>query len=82
MSIATVRIAPVEQWCVREGGEVDYPKGMTVEIITESMTFNPDKRCLGRIWDVTQASAEAMAFFNGDDDPTGTMLCEHMLEMD
>jgi len=93
MSIAKVKIAPVERWCkaVRDG-MVDYPEangqanevGMAVAIKTETMRHgSPD--CAGREWELTEESLNALIQRTGADSECWTkpcFICEHMLEMD
>lgn len=92
MSIAIVRIAPVERWCTyvrscthhwtekQVGAEV----GMLVEIDTASMKVRSEQSlCAGKEWLLTLKSVKALLERIGSSNPVERMwICEHMLEMD
>lgn len=84
--IATVRIAPMEQWCktYRADAPVEKTIGLAVEIIPESMTDEQAVtwrgECGGKWWAITNMSGNKIAELIGG--PPPTHLCEHMLEMD
>ena len=86
MSIARVRIAPIEQWCPDslQAGAVERGSkivGLVVEIIPSSMVV---EEC--RKWILTDESMKSL--HERAQTPheirarSGHKICEHMLEMD
>jgi hypothetical protein len=71
--IATVRIAPMEQWCRFEREkmahfpEVRYDLGIGFEVMidTASMTLSKIQDCNGRVWKVKQESLDALGAHTG-----------------
>jgi len=91
LSVAKVRIAPMEHWCPYMLGkqerfpELDYSRmpGTVVRIYTTSLT--QAMFCDGRLWLASPESVAACAEAIGDipqTQPPKTWYCEHMLEMD
>lgn len=87
--IATVRIAPVEQWCefhtkhfrdARQRKICESLPGLEVEIYTETMRMSITPLCLGKLWDTTKKTDEKLRAKGCR--PQGLGICEHMLEMD
>lgn len=87
--IATVKIAPVEQWCehikqVSRNTLRDLIVGHEVSIDTASMTVAPKEpsACRGKNWLLTPQSQLEIdeILFGRSIGPS--WFCEHMLEMD
>jgi hypothetical protein len=87
MSVARVRIAPVERWChegqnyVARNPQVGLIAGQEVEIDTASMSFGFCDGIKSRDWRLSDESDAKLDAIVGDHHH-GARLCEHMLEMD
>jgi hypothetical protein len=90
--IATVRIAPVGQWCdaakdmVKVRPEGTRIVGMPVVILTETAQESVEygSKCVGKEWQMEQQCADKLAVLAGQSQHVGKRgwVCEHMLEMD
>jgi hypothetical protein len=89
--IATVRIAPVEQWCKiaksPQGTTMELASrivGMPVDIFTESLAPHPKHGDdTVKTWIITEESKRRIFEAAGKTVPTRKYrFCEHMLEMD
>jgi len=84
MSVARVRIAPVERWCdeAKSHCGIDL-QGREVPIHTSPVTANRVFRCGGKEWIVEKNWSIQRDIEIGDTRPyIPAFVCEHMLEMD
>ena len=85
--IATVRIAPVEQWCKRSLEAIsDNPQlveSVGVPVLIDTQSVRLGKECDGREW-VCINGVELELQYRNKVYPAGwkMWICEHLLEMD